>query len=72
MRLDKKLLDDFHALPPDQQTEVIDFIERLKSKQQDTDDKQSIQKRNLQGALKGKIWMADDFDAPMEDFQDYM
>ncbi len=23
------------------------------------------------GALKGKIWIADDFDAPLEAFQDY-
>jgi len=24
------------------------------------------------GCLKGKIWMAPDFDEPMEDFKDYM
>ena len=24
------------------------------------------------GALKGKIWMAPDFDAPLDDFKDYM
>jgi DNA-damage-inducible protein J len=24
------------------------------------------------GCMKGKIWMADDFDAPLEDFKDYM
>jgi hypothetical protein len=24
------------------------------------------------GCLKGQIWMADDFDAPLEDFKDYM
>lgn len=24
------------------------------------------------GFLKGKIWMADDFDAPLDDFADYM
>ncbi|CAN5501139.1 hypothetical protein BH10PLA1_BH10PLA1_23290 [soil metagenome] len=24
------------------------------------------------GSAKGKIWMADDFDAPLEDFKDYM
>ena len=24
------------------------------------------------GCAKGKIWMADDFDAPLEDFKDYM
>ena len=25
-----------------------------------------------QGCMKGKIWMADDFDAPLEDFKEYM
>jgi DNA-damage-inducible protein J len=24
------------------------------------------------GCLKGEIWMADDFDAPLEDFKEYM
>ena len=24
------------------------------------------------GCMKGKIWMADDFDAPLEDFKEYM
>ncbi len=24
------------------------------------------------GVLKGKVWMADDFDEPLEDFKDYM
>ncbi|MDR0456032.1 MAG: type II toxin-antitoxin system RelB/DinJ family antitoxin [Treponema sp.] len=24
------------------------------------------------GCMKGKIWVADDFDAPLEDFKDYM
>jgi hypothetical protein len=29
-------------------------------------------KRGGFGCLKGQIWMADDFDAPLEDFKDYM
>lgn len=24
------------------------------------------------GSAKGKVWMSDDFDAPLEDFKDYM
>ena len=24
------------------------------------------------GCMKGKIWMADDFDAPLDDFKEYM
>jgi antitoxin (DNA-binding transcriptional repressor) of toxin-antitoxin stability system len=29
-------------------------------------------KRRLIGSAKGQIWMADDFDAPLEDFKEYM
>ena len=28
--------------------------------------------RPQRGCLKGKIWMAPDFDAPLEEFKDYM
>jgi prevent-host-death family protein len=28
--------------------------------------------RRLPGSAKGQIWMSDDFDAPLEDFEDYM
>jgi len=34
--------------------------------------KEQPQERKGYGCLKGKIWMADDFDAPLEDFKDYM
>lgn len=27
---------------------------------------------NTRGCMKGKMWMADDFDAPLEDFKEYM
>jgi len=30
-----------------------------------------LQEREF-GCLKGQIWMADDFDAPLDDFKDYM
>jgi hypothetical protein len=32
----------------------------------------SVKKRRKAGCLKGKIWMASDFDAPLEDFKEYM
>ena len=28
--------------------------------------------KRVAGAAKGEIWMADDFDAPLEDFREYM
>jgi len=32
----------------------------------------TIKKVPKLGCMKGKIWMADDFDAPLEDFEEYM
>ena len=29
-------------------------------------------KEDVFGCMKGKMWMADDFDAPLEDFKEYM
>lgn len=29
-------------------------------------------KRGLVGSAKGQVWMADDFDEPLEDFKEYM
>ena len=29
-------------------------------------------KKPMPGCMKGKIWMADDFDAPLADFEEYM
>ena len=33
---------------------------------------QEPKKDRKAGCLKGQIWMADDFDEPLEDFKDYM
>lgn len=31
-----------------------------------------VQKTPQPGSMKGKIWMTEDFDAPLEDFKEYM
>jgi len=43
--------------------------------QRDTcDDLENIRKRRVaaKGCLKGKVWMSDDFDDPIEDMKEYM
>ena len=85
---DKQLLDDFHALPADKQAEVIDFIGYLKSKVQKNDaEKMSQLQTELKssaeanndkplrkfGGMKGLVvYMADDFNEPLDDFAEYM
>ena len=55
-------------LPPDLKKEVSDFVDFLL-------EKSSRQKKKIVpkfGSAKGKIRMAPDFDAPIDDFKGYM
>lgn len=61
------LYSKINALPPSLIKEVDDFVEFLKTKQR----KNKIKERKF-GCAKGLITMHDDFDAPLEDFKEYM
>jgi hypothetical protein len=74
-----KLLTKIEGLSTDYQQLVLDFVDFLCQKQQKnpiTQDNQQQenphQKRGGYGVLKGKIWMSDDFDEPLEDLAEYM
>ena len=67
---DKQWLQDFEALPPEKQAEVVDFIHFLQSRQ--TRQIQAQKRQRPFGILRGEVWMSDDFDAPLEDFSAYM
>ncbi|ALJ68441.1 MULTISPECIES: DUF2281 domain-containing protein [unclassified Synechocystis] len=71
---DTALLEKINALPDAMKIEVEHFVEFLLTKQPPvspvTNDGQK--KYRQAGVLKGKIWMADDFDAPLEEMQEYM
>jgi hypothetical protein len=54
-------------LSPSMIKEVDDFVESLKSKEK----KEKVKERKF-GCAKGLIVMHDDFEAPLEDFKEYM
>ncbi len=60
------LLTKIQALPPDLRRETEHFVEFLRTKQRS----QNAGEREF-GYAKGKVWMAPDFDAPLDDFADY-
>lgn len=62
------LYNKINSLPENLKKEVQDFVEFLQAKTK----KESSKKPRSFGSLKGKIHMTDDFDAPLEDFKDYM
>jgi Protein of unknown function (DUF2281) len=55
-------------LPPEKQQTGGDFIAFLRSQ----DSNQARKKEREFGCVKGAMYMAPDFDAPLEDFKDYM
>jgi hypothetical protein len=66
------LLQEVNILPADYCPEVLDFIESLKANRQSVPPEKPAKLPFGRGCMKGKMWMADDFDAPLEDFKEYM
>jgi hypothetical protein len=62
------LYTKINALPPAMIKEVDDFVEFLKSKQK---GKGKIKERKF-GCAKGLLVMHEDFDAPLDDFKEYL
>lgn len=58
------------SLPEDVRKQVMDFIEMLMQRRE---EKPSDKKRkHTPGLAKGMITIPDDFDAPLDDFKEYM
>ena len=68
-----QLLATLDKLSPTIQAEILNYAEYLASKDIQTSPPATIpQKYRQAGTMKGMFKMADDFDAPLEDLQDYM
>jgi hypothetical protein len=65
---DLQLYKEINSLPEDLKKEVGDFVAFLKSKS----EKPTKIKQRTFGYAKGFFKMSKDFDAPLEDFKDYM
>ncbi len=76
----KEIIRQLEALPEEKQQTASAFIAFLAAqtkaeKEQVIKDAISKVEENPEsgfGSMKGKIWMAPDFDEPLEDFKDYM
>lgn len=63
-----QLIREIDQLPEDKLSQVVQFVSTLRN----ASPKKPASKRKI-GALKGTlIYMAPDFDEPLEDFKDYM
>jgi hypothetical protein len=79
MTLETSILDNLKKLPESMQQAVFLYTEFLVNRidQQtesslETEPETPTNKRGGLGIWKDKLWIADDFDAPLEDFQEYI
>ena len=68
---DLAFLEKVKLMPPDYQQEVKDFIDFVWEKKMGLQADINPTGR-IPGLLKGKMWMAPDFDETPDDFKDYM
>ncbi|MDX1909950.1 MAG: DUF2281 domain-containing protein [Saprospiraceae bacterium] len=64
------ILRELHSLPEALKVEVLHFVQFLNLENQK--NKKVVKQKRKAGMLKGKIWIAPDFDAPLEAFKEYM
>jgi hypothetical protein len=64
------LINEIYTLPDNLKAEVLHYVQFLKQKQ--TNQTETPRKKRKAGSAKGMFTMADDFEAPLEDFAEYM
>jgi translation initiation factor 2 beta subunit (eIF-2beta)/eIF-5 len=69
MTEEKTILMQIQQLPEQMRQEVLHYIEFLKQKYAEQNQKNQNRKA---GSQEGKYKLAADFDAPLEDFEEYM
>ncbi len=68
--MEQIILKRLQQLPESAQQEALRFIDQLLAKHQQP--KQPISRKEALGIWRCKLWMADDFDAPLEELAEYM
>jgi hypothetical protein len=68
----RELTQKLNILPFDAQAEIKDFIDFLFNKYKDKPHNDLLRMPPKAGCMRGSfVWMSDDFNAPLEDFNDY-
>lgn len=72
MTTEKQIYLSVSQLPEYLKQEVLHYIEFLSHRQDEQTRLLTPSKKRVFGSAKGKYQLATDFDAPLEDFKDYM
>jgi Protein of unknown function (DUF2281) len=70
--MEQALLEQIQRLPESVQQEVLQYIEGLVAKHNQSVQTPLVDRKNAFGIWKGAVWISDDFDAPLDDLQEYM
>ena len=70
--MEQALLEQIHLLPESLQQEALKYIESLVAKHNKSMQAPKIARKNAFGIWRGDVWMSDDFNAPLDDLQEYM
>jgi mRNA-degrading endonuclease RelE of RelBE toxin-antitoxin system len=73
MTIETDILKNVEKLPESVKKALFEYTEFLVNRHfEEANKTEKPTKRGGLGIWKGKIWMADDFDEPLEDLKDYM
>ncbi len=64
-------MNHLQTLPPTLREEVFHYIDFLRMRMVTKVENKKVKKRHA-GTLKGEVVFSDDFDEPLEDFEEYM
>jgi hypothetical protein len=67
----EQVLEQIKQLPESLQQEALDYLEGFLA-QHTQPRKNVVNRKDLCGIWKGQVSMAEDFDAPLDDLQEYM
>ena len=70
--MEQAFLEQIQRLPESVQQEALHYIEGLVAKHTQSVQTPTIDRKNAFGIWKGQVWMSDDFNAPLDDLQEYM
>jgi mRNA-degrading endonuclease RelE of RelBE toxin-antitoxin system len=62
-----EVIAKLQSLAPEQQQQVLDFVEFLAQKYNQPQKTKEIPKKRVPDLNKGQIWMSDDFNDPLPD-----
>jgi hypothetical protein len=71
--MEQAILEQLQQLPESVQQQASQYLKTLIAQHTQTQPVPiNIRRQDALGIWKGQIWMAEDFDAPLEDMQEYM